>query len=94
MCYRNKYTIQNAFVAVLEYDNRLLLLTFSFKPQLSIADHAAQEKKIILVTMALSCLFHAGSVHPDTFRGHCGWTRKSDAEETLAHRSKMPSLHT
>lgn len=44
--------------------------------------------------MALSCLLNPGSVHPDTFRGHCGWTRKSDAEETLAHRSKMPSLHT
>lgn len=44
MCYRNKYTIQNAFVAVLKYDNPLLLPTFSFKPQLSIADHAAQKK--------------------------------------------------
>lgn len=26
-----------------------------------------------------------GSVHPDTFGGDCGWTRKGDAEETLAN---------
>lgn len=40
------------------------------------------------------CLLHVGSVHPDSLRGHCGRSRKSDAEETLAYRSKMPSLHT